>query len=158
MSRITEEMLENFANGTSNIESTLGYYGLELDNRGGGEVDVYDGEVEIYAITTDLTLSVFERLPYEWEKFVNYKGDDLYAEAEELQIRFKEYYDDDYLDIAHHVNSDLLDAFERFVANKHEEVEDFEHEFNFYVHVRISDNSFNPEYLIQARKEELSNR
>lgn len=158
MSGITEEMLENFVYNTSNIESTLGYYGLELDNRGGGEVDVYDGQVEIYAITTDLTLSDFERLPYEWEKFVNYKGDNLYAEAEKLQIILKEYYDDDYLDIVHNVNSDLLDGFERFVANRYEEVSDFEHDFDFYVYIRISDNSFDPEDLIQARKEELSNK
>lgn len=158
MIEITEEMLEEFANGTSNIESVLGYYGLELDDRGGGEVDVYHGEVEIYAITTDLTLFVLEKLLYEWEEFVNYKGDDLYAEAEEFQIRLKECYDENYLDIARHVSSDLLDAFERFVANKHEGIFDFEHEFNFYVLFRISDNSFEPEDLIQARKKALANR
>lgn len=153
MSGITEKMLEDFANGTSNIETVIGYYGLELDNRGGGEVEVYDGDVEIYTITTDLTLSDFERLPYEWEKFVNYKGDDtqIQAQAEELQIILKEYYDNDYLDITHNVNSDLLDGFERFVANNHEEVSDFEHDFNFYVFAHVSDNSFNPEDLIQTR-------
>lgn len=152
MSEITEKMLEDFANGTSNIESVIGYYGLELDNKGGGEIDVYDGVVEIYAITNDLTLSDLERLPNEWEKFVNYKGDNLYAEAEKLQIILKEKYDNNYLDIAQHVSSDLLDAFERFVANRYEEVSDFEHDFDFYVFFHISDNSFEPEYLIDERR------
>lgn len=158
MSEITEKMLEDFTNGTSNIETVIGYYGLELDNKGGVEVDMYDGIVEIYAITTDLTPSDFERLPNEWEKFVNYKGDNLYAEAEKLQTSLKEQYDDDYFDITYNVSSDLLDSFERFVANKYEEVEDFEHDFDFYVYVNVSDNSFNPEDLIRAREEELSNK
>lgn len=160
MSGITEEMLEEFVNGTSEIEHTIEYFGLNLEFTGGGELNVSDGLIEFYAITDDLTIKDIKRLPYDWKKFVEFKGDkkQVQAQAEKLQETLKEYYNENYLDVEYDIDFNLKDSFQRYVANKYEEVDDFDYDTEFIAFIRISENSFDPEDLVQAREEELSNK
>lgn len=98
--------------------------------------------------------------------FVDFDGSEkaIQDKAEELQEILKEYYEDNYLYMNdyqyedYEVNKDLEDAFERFVANKYEEVDDFEHDYYIRVLITLSANSFNPEYLMNRRDEISSNK
>lgn len=162
MTQITGKMLEDFA-FSGEVENVLDYWELKREDGLGFDFD--DG-LDVYAITKDLKMDDFNTEVKAFNDFVDFNGSEkeVQDKAEELQEILKEYYEDnylymnDYLYEDYEVNKDLEDAFERFVANKYEEVSDFEHDYYIRVLITLSANSFNPEYLMNRRDEISSNK
>lgn len=162
MTQITDKILEDFA-FSGEVENVLNYW--ELTREDGLGFD-FDNGLDVYAITKDLTMDDFNTEVKAFNDFVDFDGSEkaIQDKAEELQEILKEYYEDNYLYMNdyqyedYEVNKDLEDAFERFVANKYEEVDDFEHDYYIRVLITLSANSFNPEYLMNRRDEISSNK